>query len=140
MIEGRNEVLTCVLFCSLLFFILSHPYSYKLCNNVINAYGKKGQTIDGIILHSLLFGIILYIVKKYVVKEKFVICDPSENEVLMQPDVDGKYIDVNKIKSIRAGIGEYSCKWPYEKRFIPRRDSNWCLKTYNNDNMKEMIE
>ena len=69
-----NYRLSCIIGTSLLFFILSLPCSYKLTNKFINTYSKTGPTNLGIFLHSVMFLIILLIIKQNK-RENFITCE-----------------------------------------------------------------
>ena len=127
-----THILVCIVMTSLLFFLLSLPQTYQLSNKIVGTYTKSGPTFKGISIHTLFFACCLIIIKlSYfkLSKEGFITC--GKDDYVMEPDVDGRYIDINEIKSPYGQMGNFGCKWPYDEKYIPKKDKKWCMKKVN---------
>lgn len=124
----KANILICIVMSALLFFVLSLPKTYQLTNIILKTY-HNGPTIIGITVHSILFAVCLVVIKLVYFKlspESFVTCD--EDDYIMEPDTEGKYIDTNVIKSMYSQMGTYGCKWPTDPRYIPNKEKQWCME------------
>ena len=59
LVFGSHRIFYHVLVATVLFWILSHPYTYGLVDKMIG-YGYRCFSEQGLMIHSLVYGILIY--------------------------------------------------------------------------------
>jgi len=107
-------------------FIIINLITFIFLSFFHNFLKSKNYTLfSSLVINVLIFLGVLIIINNLNSVENLV-CNKGNH--IMKPDIEQVYGDKNKARLPHTEIGGTVCKYPYDKRYIPRMNEKWCLK------------